>query len=325
MNYTITELQAQHPEYRERLAEEIWSGNNVSLNDLKARRIEDPRIVSYKAKMAAGGENSVYENWLDRLVSRFAPLKTCLSVGAGRGRVEQHLVEAGLCGSFDAYDVCVQSSNDFMDLNFAELKPNAYDFILCHGALHHLINLEFVLDQINAALKPSGVLLIYEYIGERQWQFSTERMDMLRRHFPVVPFKPMPRWAINGFESVRSNELYPLISSVFGRSTLFSSFFGSIYFPFITCTSGNEYDHLLDEVIEFDQVAPLPPCYHVGLYGKTNSVAPQAALWTNAQLVEYLHRPFPLDERMLRALRLSPLGPILRRGKRIMKAVLARS
>ena len=52
------------------------------------------------------------------------------------------------------------------DLNFVELPTNTYDFILCHGILHHLINLEHILYQINKSLKPNGLFLVYEYIGE---------------------------------------------------------------------------------------------------------------------------------------------------------------
>ena len=47
------------------------------------------------------------------------------------------------------------------DLNFVELPTNTYDFILCHGILHHLINLEHILYQINKSLKPNGLFLVY--------------------------------------------------------------------------------------------------------------------------------------------------------------------
>jgi SAM-dependent methyltransferase len=325
-NLTITRQQSQHPDYRARLADEIWAGNSLSIEDLKTRKIENPSIVRYKAKMAGANENSPYEGWLDQLVRRFSagrPLKNCLSIGAGRGRFEQHLIDSGLCDTFEEFDVCVQDGSDFMDLNFAHLKHESYDLILCHGVLHHLINLEFVLDQINGALKPDGIVLIYEYIGERQWQFSSDRMAVLKQRFPGVQFNPVPRWAIGGFEAVRSDDLQQLIDAVFGKAVLFSTFFGAIYFPFIVCAQGD--DALFDQVVEFDQeieqTRRLSPCYHLGVYGKTACRAPQSNPWSDETLAQRLHRGLPLMPMIVRALHLSPIGPILRRIRRMLKTV----
>lgn len=330
-NYTITPEQTQHAEYRARLSEEIEAGNSLSLTDLRERAIEHPIIVEYKTRIAGGDSScATYESWLDRLLTPFAPRHRCLSLGAGQGRIEKHFVEKRLCGSFEALDVCFEEisgtqtnsegvSTNFMDLNFSRLKPDTYDLILCHGVLHHLINLEFLFDQINAALKPDGVVLIYEYVGERQWQFSDERMTMLRRQFPQVRFKNFPKWAVEGFESVRSDELPRLIHSVFGSATVHSRFFGGIYFPFLTCSTV-KHDSLLEKVValddEFSASGKIAPCYHVGLYGKTNNKAPRATPWTDEMLAGRLRRDFPTSENLSRTLRRSSLGPLLRKIKR---------
>src|SRR5690348_16461271 len=105
--YAITEEQGRSEEYLARLAEEIEAGKRMSLHDLRARRIEKPEIVEYKARMVNGGSSCItYESWLDRLMTPFAPRQCCLSLGAGQGRIERHFVELGFCGRFEALDVC---------------------------------------------------------------------------------------------------------------------------------------------------------------------------------------------------------------------------
>jgi SAM-dependent methyltransferase len=322
--YTITPEQARCRSYCARLREEIVSGETMTLEELKVRRIENPLITAYKNRLVGGDGLCTYDSWLDPLLQRFGKLKyeRCLSVGAGRGRVEQHLVEVGLCSNFDAFDVNTDGGAEFSDLNFATLQANTYDFILCHGALHHLINLEHVLDQINGALKPDGIVVIYEYVGERQWQFSTGRIDRLRELIPGVSFTPPPRWTINGFESVRSDELLRVIKSVFSSNCHFSQNFGAVYFPFITCTGTAVHDHLMGDVLEFDgreeQQMSQPPCYHVGVYGKTSDATENPRPWTDIELETRLHRSFPIKIRVANALRSSPAGPLLRSVKRFI-------
>lgn len=322
--YTITPRQAKARAYRARMAEEIMTGEAMNLEELKARRIEHPLITSYKNRIVGGNGQCEYEEWLDPLVRRFLPdtgsFARCLSLGAGMGRIESHLVQAGLCHGFDSVDLSTVGGSEFADLNFAWLPSGAYDLILCHGSLHHLINLEFVLGQINGALKPGGKLIVYEYTGERQWQFADHRMGFLKEHFPKVPFARPERWRINGFESVRSDELLGIIKAVFCRNTLFAASFGGVYFPFIACTAESDHDYLLPSAIEKDEYQSrfiLGPCYHVGVYGKNPAfIHFPAEQWSDSMLARRLHRPFPIRERALNALRLSPAGPALRSLKR---------
>jgi len=80
-------------------------------------------------------------------------------------------------------------SNLAADLNFAELQPDSFDFILCHGILHHLINLEFILAQINRALTRDGIVLIYELRGRRQVAVFPKRgWNCWGGAFPVYVF-----------------------------------------------------------------------------------------------------------------------------------------
>jgi len=51
------------------------------------------------------------------------------------------------------------------DLNRVELPAEAYDCVVAHDALHHVLELERLLDQVSRALVPGGALLVSDFIG----------------------------------------------------------------------------------------------------------------------------------------------------------------
>ncbi len=52
------------------------------------------------------------------------------------------------------------------DLNSVQLAPPQFDLIAVKGTLHHLVNLESVIDQLYAALKPGGLLWVSDTDGD---------------------------------------------------------------------------------------------------------------------------------------------------------------
>ena len=73
------------------------------------------------------------------------------------------------------------------DLNFITLQPDAYDIIWSSGCLHHLINLERLLDQVVAALRPGGSFGVQDYVGESRRQFSAQRLERANRLLSEFP------------------------------------------------------------------------------------------------------------------------------------------
>lgn len=51
------------------------------------------------------------------------------------------------------------------DLNRIELPAGHYDCVVAHHALHHILDLDHLMDAVYAALRPGGRLLVIDFIG----------------------------------------------------------------------------------------------------------------------------------------------------------------
>jgi len=295
--YTITPEQGRLRCYAKAIRQEHLHANPLEL--VRRFPLSDPRISRYQAKLLGlCTESDEFGSWTGFLKEKYGPRKKCLSLGSGTGRVEQYLINTGFASGFDTIELCdnlnktvhkTESRIDARpgDLNFCCLPAKKYDFILCHHILHHLINLEHVLYQINNALTPSGLFLVAEYVGEDRWQFSEDRMSYLRSTFPDIPLERTPAWRVDGFESIRSADLRPLIKAQFGDSCERSIDFGGTYFPYIISSWSHVKDRL-DEILEQDEIVSrqniLRPCYHIGLYRRSAAPASEAIPWTDDEL-----------------------------------------
>jgi SAM-dependent methyltransferase len=68
------------------------------------------------------------------------------------------------------------------DLNFVDLGHQCYDCIISAATLHHVVNLESLAHEINAALAPGGYFFLQDYVGEPRSQFSEKK----RRAFEAL-------------------------------------------------------------------------------------------------------------------------------------------
>jgi SAM-dependent methyltransferase len=330
--YTISPDQAATVAYRDAFAAELESGAAATLTDLASQPINQPAILAYKARILAGLDSTRhYAEWAGTVLRQYGPRPRGLSLGSGLGRVEQHLAGIGFT-TFDAVDLAAavngasRLESDKLrvhegDLNFLELPPDTYDFILCHGVLHHLINLEHVLHHINAALKPDGLLLVYEYVGESRWQFTAERMAWLHRTFPRNHFAVPPPWSVGGFESVRSADLLALLNLQFSARTISAVSYGGVFFPFLKTVQDKSAPSVQDLIVHDEDASKSgepPPCYHMGLYQKCPAARFEVRPWSDAEVLHRLvHRP-PLRTRGIQAFKRTRAGAALRRVKRFI-------
>jgi SAM-dependent methyltransferase len=192
------------------------------------------------------------ESWLAFSKRRFAPDggDRGLSLGCGSGWVEREAIRIGLCTRFDGYDISdealavarsqatAEGLDDRIhyrqaDLNRLDLEPSAYDVVVAAQVLHHIENLEHLLDELAAALRPGALLFVNEYIGPARFQWLDKTEYLMNRILEVLPedkklnpFNGLVKARIDRAppeaiietdpsESIRSDEIVQLLESRF--------------------------------------------------------------------------------------------------------------
>lgn len=82
---------------------------------------------------------------------------------------------------------------EIADLNALSLERNVFDVVLMNMSLHHVENLEATLDEIFAALKPGGAVIVNEFIGPTRFQFSDLQVAMADELLGALP----PRYRVD--------------------------------------------------------------------------------------------------------------------------------
>lgn len=172
--------------------------------------------------------------------------KEGFSLACGNGRAERGLMQAGICRSFHAIDISdevleearqlaknqqLNITYEQADLNELKLKPNSYDLVVTQNCLHHVLRLENLAEQIHKSLRPGGLLWVHDYIGETQFQFEDERLEIVNKILSVLPEKyridlvnnrviskiirRKPGTLISPFEAIRSSEIMPVFLQYF--------------------------------------------------------------------------------------------------------------
>lgn len=131
-------------------------------------------------------------------------IETILSLCCGFGRIERRIVSK-LTGRVKALGVDIAEgalqvarvsaeeegldglSYICADLNSYEFGKEMYDVIIAYGALHHLSNLNDVLDRAYRCLKPGGLLYSHEYVGLPFYECSPRQLQLVNAIAYLVP------------------------------------------------------------------------------------------------------------------------------------------
>jgi SAM-dependent methyltransferase len=201
------------------------------------------------------------EDWLcERITRQIGRPRHILSLCCGFGYLERYLAERDFCDTVEGLDLspgAIEAAKQsaaglrgvsyrVADLNALRLPRGSCDVVWANGALHHISNLEFAVNQIHKALRPGGMLVACEYVGPkhmncgpRQRQAINAVMMLLPEHLRG-PFKEAPprrRWPFSSppaetlpdqwsydasyfrdqdpSEAVRSNEIIPVLRQEF--------------------------------------------------------------------------------------------------------------
>ncbi len=202
----------------------------------------NPQVKSYINRRITGDPQTAWMDWFAReYVPDAVDRGLCLACGAGTAEI--HAMSLGLCRSMDAcdiskvsLDVAKKRAGDLglsskitywrCDLNEATFDVDSYNLVLSSGGLHHIEEIEHLVDQIKRSLRPGGLLAVDEYIGAPRLQFTDEQLGMVIRVVESLPKKlrtgkPVLSPSLDFMlandpsEAVRSSEILPLLEGEF--------------------------------------------------------------------------------------------------------------
>ena len=321
-------VRRDHPIYQRTVKAEAAVWGKIKWNP-DAPLSAQPAVAEYENELITGQRSQKMWDWLDVLQRRYGSFDHVLSLGSGVGAFESELLIRGLTQRLDIVDISQQACEKarqrladelgvemaghvsviVQDLNFADLPAAAYDLVIARGILHHIINLEHLIYQIGQALTSDGRLLIYEYIGEDQWQFTDERLGKLKslleseaetEHLGALLRRPqrLP----SPFEAVRSSEIHGLLDKVFLESTDMEVVYGGVFQAVALCVGKKviveglaqkrdviQKDILLRKLVRLDRYATqnrlVDPCCLFAIYRKPRRPIwqPDVRMWTDRE------------------------------------------
>ncbi len=203
-------------------------------------------------KLSVGDEVMSAQEWLPWVKKKYLTRsRECgLSLGCGDGALERHAVTLALCDRFDAFDASPRSISiaaaeaekqgltkkinyQVADVNSISLEKGKYDVVFVGSAMHHFSHLEHVTEEIRKSLKPDGLLIINEFVGPSQFQWTDRQLEIMNDLLGLLPPRlrhdvttnsekaPIGRPSIEAMnaldpsEAIRSAEIIPVLQRSF--------------------------------------------------------------------------------------------------------------
>ncbi|MBK5092761.1 MAG: class I SAM-dependent methyltransferase [Actinobacteria bacterium] len=191
-------------EYRKKKAETWWSAEAE-----KRVRAGEPRVDWSSSALVDGIINRRVtgvetRNWLGWLKERHLerPADLGLSIGCGTGLLERDAISQGLCHEMvgidiaeGALDIARREAGDLpvkyerVDLECQALPAGEYDMVFSAGALHHINNLYFCVEQLHSCLKDDGLLVLNEYAGPSRFQWDPLQLKLVFDIYGFLPWR----------------------------------------------------------------------------------------------------------------------------------------
>ena len=231
-----------------------------------------PLINQYRNQTFFGINSDKEDGWYEFVKANVGEQIKGLTLGSGAGRHEKKLSAYGVVEEWTSIDLVENPldksskslDNIFLigDLNFMELPHEAFDLIYCRGILHHIVNLEHLINQIFRSLKSNGYLVVYEYVGVEKWQWSRKHIQLLEKC--SIPFikksnrklsfrkKSIGQMNSRPLESIRSSEIPAIINNYF--KPLHEVLWNKMLYPFTNSRvkiKGNEDPDFINRMISF--------------------------------------------------------------------------
>ena len=191
-------------------------------------------------------------DWFQGVAVRYfsKSVERALNIGSGHGGLERHGVFIDVARQFDGYDVspgAVELATDLAakngwsdrisyavaDLNKYVFPRATYDAVFASQSLHHIEALEHVFDQVQQTLKPGGLLVVNEFVGPNQFQWTHKQLHHANEQLRKIPERYRTDSSAGGIkteitrqtiaqmnavdptEAIRSQDIVPLIEQRF--------------------------------------------------------------------------------------------------------------
>lgn len=164
----------------------------------------------------------------------------------GLGRTAVDAVAGGLCTVAHAFDIAESAVAEAQrhhphderfryfvaDGNQFDPGDDRYDLIIVSQAAHHILELERFFDVLRRALKPGGLLVLFDYVGKNFVQRTTEQKREINHLLGLLPerlreavwggtkqvYSGDPEHVVrkrSPFEAIRSSEILPVLKRSF--------------------------------------------------------------------------------------------------------------
>jgi SAM-dependent methyltransferase len=208
----------------------LWTANNIVLAEIFRRMT---------------GTTKFWLCWAFEDYLKHQP-KRLLSIGCGDGGHELMIARNRYAEHVDAFDISTGGIAKAQQLVFSEGLSNinfyvesfegfvatppttTYDLIMFAGSLHHVRDLEGVLETVRRILVPDGIIMFLEFIGPVYGIFPQSQVTIINAMLDAIApeFKrsPTARWinpsieavlAYDPSESVRAPLVLPLLEAYF--------------------------------------------------------------------------------------------------------------
>jgi 2-polyprenyl-3-methyl-5-hydroxy-6-metoxy-1,4-benzoquinol methylase len=190
--------------------------------------LANPSIARRFNSNAVGGRE--YESWVNFCVQHFLgnrlPVERVLTIGCGDGVLDRHLASINTAKLIEGIDIAPnrieiakqmaaqQGMQEVIKYTLCNAEttdfPSApYDAIFFNSALHHMSELESLLQRCANSIKRRGYLFVNEYIGPNRFAFSEREKQVMQAAFQLIPEKYRISHADHDRGKVRSHLAFP--------------------------------------------------------------------------------------------------------------------
>jgi ubiquinone/menaquinone biosynthesis C-methylase UbiE len=185
---------------------EFWSNHHYSTdndiyNFLPARKY-------FSNLVTLESSNNETKDWLEiwfrnKYLNGKFPVENCLSLCCGHGERDIRIAELGYfknCLSLDisegALNIAKKNANDLglsninyqvADLNTFILPENTFDLVYVGAGMHHILNLDHLVNQIYKSLKTGGIFFCDEYVGPNYSNLTNRHREIINAIIHLIP------------------------------------------------------------------------------------------------------------------------------------------